>query len=163
MFEGLNSAALDPLTELFRHERPILFRAAAARLNLGFLLLGGGASLAILALGTALRVEIGLSNDSAMVLFWLVVAQGAPAIFGAFDVLLFATSARRSITNLTWFFAIASSLAIYCFGRDAAVNLAFAYAGCQIMFSAIAATVVIRELGIWPGVTAVLHRQIKLL
>lgn len=139
------------------------YKEASARINLGMLLIGGAAGLFILA-----GVHFGAAQQSISlliereVLFWLLIGLAARAVFGASYAFLETSGLRRSGLILSGIAALSFVLTLVVISSSSPVTLAMSYAISQIIFSGLAAALAITHLGVWPGLTAILLRQIKL-
>jgi hypothetical protein len=139
------------------------FSALAARLNLGVLLIGGGFSLAILAIGPFCAILLGLHGPSMQgVLLWLVLGAASQVFFGATDMLL-KTAGMAGLMALlctasTAFFVVA----VLASPSPDAVFLAQCFAAMHLIRYAIASVILVRKFSVWPGLTALFLRQIKL-
>lgn len=139
------------------------FRANAARLNLGMLLVAGGLAVGLLAVGNASKGLLPEPFDAINTAVpWLALAVGARAIFGATDAFLIASGQSHWFQALSILF-IACFLAICVMYRPLdAATVAFAYAVSHMITAFLAAIILARNAGIFPGATALLLRQIKL-
>lgn len=140
------------------------FVAAAARLNLGVLLVGGGAALGVLSAVPQLAGPLGLEAAPIRnILIWVVLGQAAPVFFGAVFLLLRVAGMRREGALLCLVGALSLGLSCLFLHTDDAILFAQQYASVQICVGLAGAAFLAWRTGIWPGLTAVLFRQIKLL
>lgn len=151
------------LQRSFRAGDPAGFVAKAARLNLGFLLIGGSLGLAVLAVGP--YAALALPTDAVpfqSVLGWLLIGACAPVLFGATDAVLH-SAGRQVVQTLT---SVAAAVALWAFALGVPVQsatlLAQCFAAVQLIRAGVSAVYLARVGGIWPGLTALLLRQIKL-
>lgn len=139
------------------------FRIMAARLNLGMLFIGGGLGLGVLSGAPYLaRIMDGPMLEFRGLLIWLILAQMSPAIFGAADLLLDVARHRRD-TFLVRLGGIICFSAAAAFARpDTAMLLAQQVAILHLALGGALACVLAWRTGIWPGLTALCFRQIRL-
>ncbi|MEX3316357.1 hypothetical protein [Sulfitobacter sp. PS-8MA] len=140
------------------------FVVNAARLNLGLLLIGGGICVGILALFSVLTPLFPPPFEAEKaVLSWLLLGAAAPALFGAGPLFLTITGQRRewALMSLTGAFLMAG----LAYGLRVQTPLALAqlYAALQLVTFGTAAAVIGQRRGVWPGLTALLFRRIRLL
>ncbi|MGC1497560.1 MAG: hypothetical protein WA790_17285 [Sulfitobacter sp.] len=160
---SLTSILRDPLYSAFEQENRSAFVAMAARANLGFLLIGGGACLVVLSAGPYLLDFVSInSSEMKKVLAWVVVAQAAPVFFGATSILLDVTRNQRDSVLIAGIGALAVWISTAVIDIISILDLAMVYAGVRVVASGAAATILGLRFGIWPGLTAILFRQIKL-
>lgn len=137
--------------------------ATAARLNLGYLLIGGGFGVAALSIGRAFGPLTDVDPAIfSMVLLWLVIGQCSPAVFGAFDLIIDASGMRpeQDLLNGLWLVSIAT----FCWmGEFQTVeHLALVIGVSQLLYGAVCAVLIVNRLGVWPGATALFFSRIKL-
>lgn len=161
--DTLSDRAFKPLRAAYHGPSKGEFMSLAARLNLAFLLVGGGAAIAALTLSPFVAELAGLSGSALHhVLPWLLLAAVCPALFGAHDT-LFAVAGRRGwLTALNigqggMVLAIAAAGAV-----KSAEGLATLYAISRLVQASLAAIILAWDSGVWPGPTALLLRRIKL-
>lgn len=160
----LSDRIADTLDSAYNTGNQQNFVAVAARTNLGFLLIGGAASLAALSMGAYVPLLFNL--DSAVfrsILLWLVTAEVAPVIFGATGLLLNIAQCRRETILLSFAGVVAVWSTAIIFELTDPRDLAQLFAQVQMSIAAISAVFLGLRFGIWPGLTALLFRQIKLL
>lgn len=162
------SMALQPLLiaaeERLSAGAPGAFAPAAARLNLGLLLIGGGLGLAILTLYELIPAQMSLLRGAGPeVLAWHLLAAAAPALFGAGPLFMTLTGMRREWGVLS--LGAALLMGSLAYGLTLSTPLAFAqlHAGAQLTSHVLAAWIIGRRHGVWPGPTALLFRHIRLL
>lgn len=163
LFRVLARSLRDPLAQSAEYAARTVFVSQAARANLGFLLIGGAGALALfVTLDPVLRLFGIVSAEGRQVLVWLIVAQSAPAIFGATH--LFIALARLDALRawVIWAALPLASILTFATARDGIAALAVTYAVLQIAAAAVCAAVVALRCGIWPGPTALFHRRLKL-
>lgn len=137
---------------------------AAARLNLGFFLVGGGMAVVTLGLGKIVGTLFGTDREIfSTVLFWLVVAHSVRPIFGAYAEIM--KVAEMHMTELTLNLFLVSGIIAFCASQNnlTLTNFALGLAVFHLAIGAVSASVVACKFGIWPGPTALLFRQIRLL
>lgn len=161
--EHLSEGASAPLIRAYRRNDHAAFITMAARLNLGFLLIGGGLALGILNVGPPVGAQLfSKGSDFNAVLGWLVLGVSGPIFFGGTRVLLHAT-ANGPISFLIDAAAVVMVVvSAVSSAAPTAVFIAQCMASAHLVSSAIAALILARRSGIWPGLTALLLRQIRL-
>lgn len=154
--------ATPQLRSLAQMDTQLPFRTAAARVNLGYLMICGGVAVLVLAIAPlAAAATGGLSQDFDGILLWLVVGQAAPAFFGATGLLM-------NIVHRGAFYEVVHGLTSVMFlgavvALDAAngEQIAQTFAAAQLTQAALCA-VLLTQCGVWPGLTALFHKQIKI-
>lgn len=140
------------------------FNAMAARLNLGLLLVGGGLGVVLLTVGDYVPRLLGYELPGLDgVLGWLVLAAAAPAFFGATETLMYATAMQRHGAALQLATCLFFAVAVFSAPTISAAVLAQTFAAASLVHGLVAAILLARTVGVWPGLTAVLLKQIKLL
>jgi len=160
----LGARAMPALTHATLWHDRVQFITVAARLNLGFLLVGGGAGLASLTTGPYLASAFDLNvTGFQSVLVWVLLGACTPALFGATETLLLAMRKQDTLRVVNFGgLCIVTCTALLVIGPDVLL-LAKCFAAVQVIKSGICAFTLIRDAGVWPGLTALLLRQIKLL
>jgi hypothetical protein len=163
ILDHLMEAAGFPLDGTSADTRMARFAADAARLNLGLLLIGGAAALGVLSLaGPAMSFWPDLAIASGAVLHWLLLAAAAPAIFGAAPVLMRAGGMKREHGLVTATNAAAAVTAAWVLDLRTAADLACLVAVAELGTAATCAVILGLRAGVWPGLTALLIRGIRL-
>ncbi|MEP5731466.1 MAG: hypothetical protein ABJL67_19080 [Sulfitobacter sp.] len=140
------------------------FIGLAARLNLGTLLVGGGISLGVLTSGRYIADAIGASELSFQpVLLWLLAGAAGPMLFGATDPILRAAQIRFPLIFLPTLMMALAWVAVLSTPVPTALFMAQVMAVLNLSASAIAALILARKIGVWPGLSALMFRQIKLI
>lgn len=140
------------------------FVSGAARTNLGVLLIGGAASLAVFGIGVHIPQAFNLNQPHFQnVLFWLTVAQVAPIVFGATGLLMKITELRKEVIGLSLTGVVIVWSITFVLDIKDPQDLAQLYAYVEMTIAALASGILGLRFGIWPGLTALLFRQIKLL
>ena len=140
------------------------FVSGAARTNLGFLLIGGAATLAVFGFGVHVPQAFDLNpSHFHSILFWLTLAQAAPVLFGATGPLMNIAEMRGETIGLSLIGVVTVWSITVVFDLKDPQDLAQLYAYVQMAITAISAVILGLRFGIWPGLTALLFRQIKLL
>jgi hypothetical protein len=158
----LHIKALPQLVYLSQLQQNNAFRAAAARINLGYLMVCGSAALLVLLVARHLIIPLGISNLAfSELVIWLVIGQSAPVLFGATRLLMQATG--RSIfcdllSCLTSAFFLISL--ILSTGNDG-VFIAQTFAAAQMAHACICA-LLLTQCGVWPGLTALFHNELRI-
>ena len=159
---GLGRKAAPQMARLSQLPKQTLFQAAAARVNLGYLMVCGAVSLLVLASAPFLSQSFG-GLDSAFdeMLIWLVVGQAAPVLFGATALLMRAVDRGAFYDVLQGVTAAMFLGALAVFDGASGVMMAQTLAAAQLTLAALSA-LLLTQCGIWPGLTALFHKQIKL-
>lgn len=140
------------------------FVAAAARINLGCMLVGGGAALGMLSITPFVGTFLGITGDEFQpIVLWLIMGYAAPVAFGATGLLLGAAFMRRDAVVLTLLGCVVFAVAVSVQQVMTPVLLAQIFATAQLSVAGLGALLLVWRTGIWPGITALLFRQIKLL
>lgn len=139
-------------------------RASAARINLGFLLVGSSAMIAVLGLAGLGATQVRAVDPIFLsVLFWLVMGQGAPALVGATRLFMsngHALQARATFAGTT---ILAALCLVVSFHEHDPTVVAWLLGSCQLTYAAVCAIFLGINNGIWPGISAVLYARVKLL
>ena len=150
------------LAHMYGLEDASEFRSAAARLNLAMMLMGGAVAVLLLIWSSEPFAAIGPgSMADRQVLVWICAGLCAPVIFGATDLLLDSTGRGMTRCVIDWLFAILILVAILTAGVSAADQLARCFAVGLFAWGGASAFLVVSTLGIWPGLTALLHGQLR--
>jgi hypothetical protein len=138
------------------------FQAAAARVNLGYLMICGAISLIVICAMPYIANWINLRDARSVdVLLWLVVGQAAPVLFGATGLLMRVLERDVFSDILLGLTALMFWAGVLVIDASKGVDVAQAFAATQLTHAAICA-LLLTQSGIWPGLTALLHKQIKL-
>ncbi len=140
-------------------------RAYSARLNLGLFLVGGGIAIFALAFGKLLaNAFFSVEKDAFLGIFaWLLLGSSVKAIFGCFESILGAEGRGVFVANCHLLMAVGMICFAVVFEISSEEHLAKCFALFHISFGAIGSGIVAYRYGIWPGPTALLLRQIRLL
>jgi hypothetical protein len=158
----LGRKAAPQLRDMARATGQSRFQAAAARVNLGYMMICGAMALIVIGL-TPLLLEMLQQADPEFseILIWLVIGQSAPVFFGATGLLMHALD-RAAFNDLlhgvTMLFFL---LGIFTVTAQETVPIAQTFAAAQLAHGAICA-VLLTQSGVWPGLTALFHKEIKL-
>ncbi|WP_093738465.1 hypothetical protein [Sulfitobacter delicatus] len=162
----LSSVQAATRERLKRNSAPSLaaeFAADAARLNLGLLLIGGGVSVGILVIQPYITPHFSpFASGDVTVLLWILLGALAPALLGAAPVLLSLTGHRREWALISFVGVLLLAALTYSLRISTPLGLAQVYAAVQLATIACAALIIGRTRGVWPGLTAVLFRRIRL-
>ena len=163
VLEQLGTNARSGLVSARQTGNHIAFVTMAARLNLGYLLIGGGVALAVLTAGPFLAEVIQQSEEAFQaVLIWLLLGTCAPVLFGATDILL-CTTGKRAICRLVDLGTIILlCMAVFANAEPNPIFLAQCFAAFHLARAMLAAAILARGAGVWPGLTALMLRQIRL-
>lgn len=161
---GTLNGTLGPvLADVYRTERRLKLVAVAARTNLGFLLIGGG-GIVFFFLSAQFSLGQTHSNPDLIVpiMIWLFVSHCGPVIMGASDLLMSITGmhAQKSWVLLLW--ASTAVGTILFLAPDNPVTFAMWVATFHIGYSTHLALVLGLRHGVWPGITALLQKELKL-
>jgi hypothetical protein len=163
LFLHLLQAGSDLLRSRLKFSMNAGFLSAAARLNLGLFLIGGGISMIPLALGKFYAPAFGGDQQLfAFCLFFSVAGHYCKALLGACEEVLRLTARRSELVSLQ---SVSILLFVaYCFyAEDLSLQgFALSVAVMHIGLAAVFAGIVAYRFGIWPGPTAVLFGQIRL-
>ncbi len=138
------------------------FQAAAARVNLGYLMVCGGIVLIVLT-GVPYWAAIIGSFDPIFgnIIIWAVFGQSAPILFGATGLLMDVVD-RGAISELLYgLVAVLFGASVLISGTESAVAIMQTFAAAQLTHAAICA-ILLAQCGVWPGLTALFHKEIKL-
>ncbi|KEJ91051.1 hypothetical protein [Sulfitobacter donghicola] len=136
------------------------FQSAAARVNLAFLMVSGG--VAMLVLTIAPELNFSQTGEFKEVLVWLLLAQSTPILFGATPILMRAVGRETFYEVLLGISAAFFLAATLILNTHEGVSIAQIYATSQLTVAA-ASALLLTQYGIWPGLTALFHKRIKLL
>lgn len=156
--------AASPLRLAIAGRQQALFVASAARINLGLMLIAGGLAVAVLSAAPVLSNTAVLDyGQFREILLWLLLAESAPAIFGATAMLMRTSGFGAVHIILNAIAAVVLIVVSVGFVTTDPVLIAKTYAGVHFSIAAISAVILIRQMGIWPGPTALMFRKIKLI
>ncbi|NUH66766.1 hypothetical protein HTT03_15900 [Sulfitobacter sp. S0837] len=157
-------AAQSRLQAANAHGQSSTFVANAARLNLGLLLIGGGTCVGVLVLFPVLSPLVVPSFETERAaLLWLMFGAAAPALFGAGPMFLAITGHRREWALISLLCAFLMAGVAYGLRINTPAELAQIYAAVQLAAFGSAAAVIGQKRGVWPGLTALMFRRIRLL
>lgn len=150
------------LKVLVRLKRKLPFQAAAARVNLGYMMICGAVALLTLSLGpkVATFAELG-GEDFGQILIWLVVGQSAPVLFGATGLLMQVNDRGAFYEMLLSLTAALFVICVVVLGGNDPAAIAQTLAVAQLTHAGICA-LLLTQCGVWPGLTAIFHNEIKL-
>ncbi len=139
------------------------FARMAARLNLGFLLIGGSLCIAILTAGPYLRPDIPhLEADLVITLKWLLLGVAASVSFGAVEKLLEVSGQRKAALLFDVGAILLFGVLVLPNAQPSALFIAQCFSFVKWIHSAAGAIYLILHKGVWPGPTALLLREIRL-
>ncbi|WP_299562808.1 hypothetical protein [uncultured Sulfitobacter sp.] len=138
------------------------FQAVAARTNLGCMMICAAMALMVFAVVPQL-VNLLLASDKLFrdILLWLMIGQAAPVFFGATTLLMRVVDRGTFDDLLHGVVAVFYIACVGAVGESDAVSLAQTLAAAQLAQAAICAAL-LTQCGIWPGLTALLNKEIKL-
>ncbi len=150
------------LVRFAQAEQQSAFRAAAARVNLSYMMVCGGVALMVMSIAPYLVKRAG-GLDSAFddILIWLVIGQSAPVLFGATSLLMQAVERGVFYDLLLGVTAMLFLAGIWMLNPQDGVLIAQTFAAAQLAQAAICA-LLLTQCGVWPGLTALFHKEIKL-
>ena len=139
-----------------------LFQAAAARVNLGYLIISGSLALLVLLLAPGVAGLAGVAGESLQeILVWMLIGQVSPILFGATRMLMQVMDRRVFYDLLTLVTTALFLIGVALMPDRSAVFIAQSLAAAQLAQSAVCA-LLLTQCGVWPGLTALLHKEIKL-
>ena len=139
-----------------------LFQAAAARVNLGYLIISGSLALLVLLLAPGVAGLAGVAGESLQeILVWMLIGQVSPILFGATRMLMQVMDRRVFYDLLTLVTTALFLIGVALMPDRSAVFIAQSLAAAQLAQSAVCA-LLLTQCGVWPGLTAMLHKEIKL-
>ncbi|MEH6737243.1 MAG: hypothetical protein V7695_01695 [Sulfitobacter sp.] len=147
------------LSSLASTQEQTPFRAAAARVNLGYLMISGAMALFVISGGSYLATA--LEPEFREILIWLVIGQSAPVLFGATGLLMRIVDRGTFYDVLGGITATMFLAGIFLLRATDGVDVALTFAVSQLTLAAVSA-LLLTQCGIWPGLTALFHKQIKL-
>ena len=161
--DRLTRLAKPGITMAYEFENPANFVSSAARLNLGILLVGGGVALGVLSAAPYFSRLFGSgAGEFRDIVVWVIVAQSSPAIFGAASLLLDIARHRREVAMIRLGACLVFSVVAVLTPSSTGYLLALHYAFIQLSVCGMMAGLLAWRSGIWPGITAVLFKQIRL-
>ena len=161
LFDALRSALAPRLAVAFT--QPKVFAALAARVNLGFLLIGAGAGGVLVLAGPFVLPLFGAGFETALPAFlWLVLGQAAPALFGATGMLMVMSNMEAERARLVWALMPAAALLLFWGAAGGVTRLALCAAAVQLVLAAASAALLTWRHGVLPGATALLHTRLRL-
>ncbi|MEP1767135.1 MAG: hypothetical protein ABJJ53_10930 [Sulfitobacter sp.] len=150
------------LRVLYENGQPLPFQAAAARINLGYLLICGAVALVVVSCAGYVSAALGIGNQNFIdVLRWLVLGQCASILFGATSLLMRVVERGRFYDMLQSVTAGLFLIAVAGLNASSPVLIAQALAVSQLTLAA-ACALLLTQSGIWPGLTALFHKDITL-
>lgn len=158
----LGQRTLVHLVILAQPEPAAPFRAAAARVNLGYLMVSAATALFVLTLAPLIARGAAVPEAAFRdILIWLLIGQCAPVLFGATGVLMRVVERGAFYEVLRGMTACLFLGGIVMVGDTDGVLTAQTLATAQLTHAAICA-MLLTQCGVWPGLTALLHKEIKL-
>lgn len=158
----LAKKAAPQLINLFQTPTQSAFQAAAARANLGYLMVCGAVSLLVLASGPFLASALGGLNPAFdEILIWLIIGQANPVLFGATFLLMHAVDRTTFYELLQCVTAVLFVTGMAVLDATNGILVAQTLAAAQLTQAAICA-LLLTQCGVWPGLTALFHKEIKL-
>lgn len=147
------------LSSLARTPEQTPFRAAAARVNLGYLMISG--AMALFVISSASYLATMLEPEFREILIWLVIGQSAPVLFGATGLLMRIVDRGTFYDVLGGITAAMFLAGTFLLQTTDGADVALTFAVSQLTLAAVSA-LLLTQCGIWPGLTALFHKQIKL-
>jgi len=142
------------------HQTP--FRAAAARVNLSYMMVCG--AVALILMSTAPYFVYRIAAIDAIfteLLTWFIVGQSAPVLFGATGLLMYAVERAAFYDVLQGITGALFLIGLYLLDPIASLPVAQTLVAAQLAQAAICA-ILLTQCGVWPGLTSLLHKEIKL-
>lgn len=159
---ALGAQAAPQLADLAGSHQRAGFQAAAARVNLGYMMVCGALALLILAIAPYLAIRFAaLDPEFEALLIWFLVGQSAPVLFGATALLMHSVERGVFYDLLSCVTAVMFLCTVMFSGMFDGVLIAQTLAVAQLTHAGICAAL-LTQAGIWPGLTAVFHKEIKL-
>jgi len=150
------------ITSIAQGQLQLQFQAAAARVNLGYLMVCGAMALLVLYVGPYLAVLVGVADPMfGEILLWLVIGQSAPALFGATSLLMHALDRAFFYNLILGLTALFFLVCIATVGAPDGRVLAQTLAAGQLAQACVCALLLTKS-GVWPGLTALFHKQIRI-
>lgn len=116
----------------------------------------------MLVLTIAPELNFSQTGEFKEVLVWLLLAQSTPILFGATPILMRAVGRETFYEVLLGISAAFFLAATLILNTHEGVSIAQIYATSQLTVAA-ASALLLTQYGIWPGLTALFHKRIKLL
>lgn len=159
---GLEWRVALQLRLLSQEERQSPFQAAAARINLGYLMICGAIALIVFRGGPYVVTSFGANDASTTdMLQWLVIGQAAPVLFGATGLLMRVLERNAFYDVLRGLTSALFLVGVIVLDTPDGIMVAQTFAAAQLTLAAICA-LLLTQCGIWPGLTALFHKEIKL-
>jgi hypothetical protein len=150
------------LVSLIAEQIQLPFNAAAARINLGYLLVCGGTILLILNSGPYIASFLEISDPLFYeVLTWLLIGQAAPVLFGATNLFMHVLGRAAFYGIISGVTSLLFILCVLSTGAKDGVIVAQTFAAAQLTLAAICA-LLLTQSGVWPGLTALFQKKIRL-
>lgn len=149
------------LAHLVQTENHSLFRAAAARVNLGYMIVCGAVALIVLSMVPLVERTGSLHPSFEQILLWMVIGQSAPVLFGATGLLMQAVERGAFCDLLLGVTAILFLVGIWLLEPQDGLLITQILVAAQLSHAAICA-LLLTQCGVWPGFTALFHKEIKL-
>lgn len=150
------------LDRLARNEKQNLFRAAAARVNLGYVMVCGAIALIVMSFAPyAVNSIAGIDPSFDDILIWLLIGQCAPALFGATALLMRAVERGAFYELLMAVTSVMFLAGVAVLDEKDGALIAQTFAAAQLTHAGICA-LLLTQCGVWPGLTALFHRKIRL-
>ncbi|MEH6644377.1 hypothetical protein [Sulfitobacter sp.] len=158
----LGSRVARQLSKLAQAQEQSGFQSAAARVNLSYLMVCGAMALFVMVGAPNLAVILGTPKGLySEILVWLVVGQSAPVLFGATGLLMHAVERGAFYDMLLGLTALLFLAATVLFDVRDGVMVAQALVAAQMTQAGLCA-LLLTQCGVWPGLTSLLHKEIKL-
>lgn len=158
----LENMVATSLSDLARTMKLRSFQAAAARVNLGSMMICGSVTLLVLLLAPCFDVILGNQYPEFIkVLIWLVVGSSAPVLFGATHLLMNALDRGAFYDLLSMLTALLILISLAALPELDGVMIAQIVAAAQLSHAGICA-LLLTQSGVWPGLTALFHKEMKL-
>ncbi|KIN74587.1 hypothetical protein [Sulfitobacter guttiformis] len=143
-------------------ENQMMFRSAAARVNLSYMMVCGALILMAMCAARFLAHDSGPDGTAfAGVLLWFVIGQSAPVVFGATGLLMRVVDRGVFCDLLQGLMAVFFSISIAVIGAKDPQDVAQILAVAQLTHAAYCA-LLLTKCGVWPGITALFHKEIKI-
>lgn len=158
----LERRAVPHLSALADPEPSPAFQALAGRVNLGFMMIAGSLSLAMVWGTPFIAAQLGLPlAELREILVWLILGQCAPVFFGATRMMMHAVGRGAFVVMLEGFAVTCFLIALSVGDGSDPVFYAQAVAAAQLTQSGLSA-LLLTQCGVWPGLSALFHPTIRL-
>lgn len=158
----LGRKAAPQMILLAQGDAQTLFYAAAARVNLSYLIICGGVGISMLGVAPLAMDTFELLHPAFdEILLWLVIGQSAPILFGATGLLMHVVDRGAFYDVLQAMTALLFVGSIVGLDVSKGAQVAQTFAAAQLTQAALCA-MLLTQSGVWPGLTALFQKQVKI-